>query len=137
MGPVSHELVEKNAVHLKWQEPKEPNGLIVLYEVNYGRLGESEVRLSKPFASGLPCAGWMWRVPHGLAITSTTSLLGKWLLSGKWEVGLVSFCLQRFACCWMRLLQSSWAQSPAAQLGCGVDQMVPGEPSSGWVGYMI
>ncbi|XP_025066097.1 insulin receptor isoform X3 [Alligator sinensis] len=42
VGPVSHELVEKNAVHLKWQEPKEPNGLIVLYEVNYGRLGESE-----------------------------------------------------------------------------------------------
>ncbi|NWR22220.1 INSR protein, partial [Emberiza fucata] len=35
VGPVSHELVEKNTVHLKWQEPKEPNGLIVLYEVNY------------------------------------------------------------------------------------------------------
>lgn len=45
-GPVTHELVEKNAVHLKWQEPKEPNGLIVLYEVNYGRLGEPEVRAS-------------------------------------------------------------------------------------------
>ncbi|NXH15737.1 INSR protein, partial [Bucco capensis] len=42
VGPVSHELVEKNTVHLKWQEPKEPNGLIVLYEVNYGRLGETE-----------------------------------------------------------------------------------------------
>uniref|UniRef100_A0A8C3HKK0 Tyrosine-protein kinase receptor n=1 Tax=Chrysemys picta bellii TaxID=8478 RepID=A0A8C3HKK0_CHRPI len=42
VGPVTHELVEKNAVHLKWQEPKEPNGLIVLYEVNYGRLGEPE-----------------------------------------------------------------------------------------------
>ncbi|NWY74558.1 INSR protein, partial [Erithacus rubecula] len=42
VGPVSHELVEKNTVHLKWQEPKEPNGLIVLYEVNYGRLGEAE-----------------------------------------------------------------------------------------------
>lgn len=45
VGPVSHELVEKNTVHLKWQEPKEPNGLIVLYEVNYGRLGETEVRV--------------------------------------------------------------------------------------------
>ncbi|NWS76393.1 INSR protein, partial [Crotophaga sulcirostris] len=42
IGPVTHELVEKNTVHLKWQEPKEPNGLIVLYEVNYGRLGETE-----------------------------------------------------------------------------------------------
>lgn len=46
VGPVTHELVEKNTVHLKWQEPKEPNGLIVLYEVNYGRLGETEVRIS-------------------------------------------------------------------------------------------
>ncbi|NWT37078.1 INSR protein, partial [Rissa tridactyla] len=42
IGPVTHEVVEKNTVHLKWQEPKEPNGLIVLYEVNYGRLGETE-----------------------------------------------------------------------------------------------
>ncbi|XP_068020903.1 insulin receptor [Melanerpes formicivorus] len=42
VGPVTHELVEKNTVHLKWQEPREPNGLIVLYEVNYGRLGETE-----------------------------------------------------------------------------------------------
>lgn len=48
VGPVSHELVEKNTVHLKWQEPKEPNGLIVLYEVNYGRLGETEVRVLLP-----------------------------------------------------------------------------------------
>ncbi|NXR11956.1 INSR protein, partial [Semnornis frantzii] len=42
VGPVTHELVEKNTVHLRWQEPREPNGLIVLYEVNYGRLGETE-----------------------------------------------------------------------------------------------
>ncbi|NWS12921.1 INSR protein, partial [Pachyramphus minor] len=42
VGPVSHEVVEKNMVHLRWQEPKEPNGLIVLYEVNYGRLGDTE-----------------------------------------------------------------------------------------------
>ncbi|NXX47195.1 INSR protein, partial [Tricholaema leucomelas] len=42
VGPVTHELVEKNNVHLRWQEPREPNGLIVLYEVNYGRLGETE-----------------------------------------------------------------------------------------------
>ncbi|CAI5799218.1 insulin receptor [Podarcis lilfordi] len=41
VGPVTHEL-DKNVVHLRWQEPKEPNGLIILYEVNYGRLGDSE-----------------------------------------------------------------------------------------------
>lgn len=56
IGPVSHELVEKNTVHLKWQEPKEPNGLIVLYEVNYGRLGETEVRDS---ASTAPWEKWL------------------------------------------------------------------------------
>uniref|UniRef100_A0A8C5SNX4 Tyrosine-protein kinase receptor n=1 Tax=Laticauda laticaudata TaxID=8630 RepID=A0A8C5SNX4_LATLA len=42
VGPVTHVLIDKNAVHLKWQEPKEPNGLIILYEINYGRLGDSE-----------------------------------------------------------------------------------------------
>lgn len=56
VGPVSHELVEKNTVHLKWQEPKEPNGLIVLYEVNYGRLGEAEVRGS---AFTAPLEKWL------------------------------------------------------------------------------
>lgn len=56
VGAVSHELVEKNTVHLKWQEPKEPNGLIVLYEVNYGRLGETEVRGS---AFTAPLEKWL------------------------------------------------------------------------------
>ncbi|XP_058019223.1 insulin receptor [Ahaetulla prasina] len=42
VGPVTHVLIDKNTVYLKWQEPKEPNGLIILYEVNYGRLGDSE-----------------------------------------------------------------------------------------------
>ncbi|XP_038628582.1 insulin receptor isoform X4 [Tachyglossus aculeatus] len=42
VGPVTHEVSDNNIVHLKWQEPKEPNGLIVLYEVNYWRLGENE-----------------------------------------------------------------------------------------------
>uniref|UniRef100_A0A8D2P6H3 Tyrosine-protein kinase receptor n=1 Tax=Zosterops lateralis melanops TaxID=1220523 RepID=A0A8D2P6H3_ZOSLA len=58
VGPVSHELVEKNTVHLKWQEPKEPNGLIVLYEVNYGRLGETEAHFCvsrKHFATENGC----------------------------------------------------------------------------------
>ncbi|XP_063003180.1 insulin receptor [Elgaria multicarinata webbii] len=42
VGPVTHELLEKNGVHLHWQEPRQPNGLIILYEVNYRRLGEPE-----------------------------------------------------------------------------------------------
>ncbi|XP_066491075.1 insulin receptor isoform X2 [Tiliqua scincoides] len=42
LGPVIHEFIDKNIVHLMWQEPKDPNGLIILYEVNYGRLGNSE-----------------------------------------------------------------------------------------------
>ncbi|XP_077187933.1 insulin receptor isoform X1 [Paroedura picta] len=42
VGPVSHELIDKSTVHLKWQEPKEPNGLILLYEVNYGHPGDPE-----------------------------------------------------------------------------------------------
>ncbi|XP_061458058.1 insulin receptor [Rhineura floridana] len=42
VGPVTYELMEKNIIHLKWQEPKEPNGLIILYEVNYWRLGDLE-----------------------------------------------------------------------------------------------
>lgn len=68
VGPVSHELVEKNTVHLKWQEPKEPNGLIVLYEVNYGRLGDTEVRASVT-------APWV----GGSAVTAP---LEKWLPLG-------------------------------------------------------
>lgn len=44
VGPVTHEIFENNVVHLMWQEPKEPNGLIVLYEVSYRRYGD-EVRI--------------------------------------------------------------------------------------------
>uniref|UniRef100_A0ABM5ELH1 Tyrosine-protein kinase receptor n=1 Tax=Pogona vitticeps TaxID=103695 RepID=A0ABM5ELH1_9SAUR len=42
VGPVTYELLDQNNVHLRWQEPREPNGLIILYEVNLGRLGDSE-----------------------------------------------------------------------------------------------
>lgn len=61
VGPVTHELVEKNTVHLKWQEPKEPNGLIVLYEVHYGRLGETEVRAAAcPLTQHLGISSSAW-----------------------------------------------------------------------------
>uniref|UniRef100_A0ACB8F1D0 Uncharacterized protein n=1 Tax=Sphaerodactylus townsendi TaxID=933632 RepID=A0ACB8F1D0_9SAUR len=42
VGPVSHELIEKSTVLLRWQEPQQPNGLILLYEVNYGHPGDPE-----------------------------------------------------------------------------------------------
>uniref|UniRef100_F6S8L3 Tyrosine-protein kinase receptor n=1 Tax=Macaca mulatta TaxID=9544 RepID=F6S8L3_MACMU len=45
VGPVTHEIFENNIVHLMWQEPKEPNGLIVLYEVSYRRYGDEELHL--------------------------------------------------------------------------------------------
>lgn len=42
-GPISYEVTE-NTVHIKWQEPAAPNGIIILYEVNYKRLGDTEVK---------------------------------------------------------------------------------------------
>ncbi|XP_041424918.1 insulin receptor isoform X1 [Xenopus laevis] len=42
VGPITYEYVEPNIIHLKWQEPKDPNGLIVLYEVHYSRVGGIE-----------------------------------------------------------------------------------------------
>ncbi|XP_045146250.1 insulin receptor [Echinops telfairi] len=45
VGPVTHEILENNIVHLMWQEPEEPNGLIVLYEVSYRRYGDEELHL--------------------------------------------------------------------------------------------
>uniref|UniRef100_A0A7N8WTW5 Insulin receptor n=1 Tax=Mastacembelus armatus TaxID=205130 RepID=A0A7N8WTW5_9TELE len=42
VGPISYEVTE-NAVHITWQEPVAPNGMIILYEVNYKRLGDTEL----------------------------------------------------------------------------------------------
>ncbi|XP_078526892.1 insulin receptor [Lissotriton helveticus] len=41
IGPVSYEYQNPNIV-LKWQEPPSPNGLIILYEVHYLKLGDKE-----------------------------------------------------------------------------------------------
>ncbi|KAM3604523.1 uncharacterized protein V6R79_012509 [Siganus canaliculatus] len=41
IGPIHYE-VQENSVHMTWQEPVAPNGMIILYEVNYKRLGDSE-----------------------------------------------------------------------------------------------
>uniref|UniRef100_A0A8C5Q2V6 Tyrosine-protein kinase receptor n=1 Tax=Leptobrachium leishanense TaxID=445787 RepID=A0A8C5Q2V6_9ANUR len=42
VGPITYTILEQNIVHLMWQEPKDPNGLTILYEVHYSRLGETE-----------------------------------------------------------------------------------------------
>ncbi|KAL7879359.1 hypothetical protein SRHO_G00016130 [Serrasalmus rhombeus] len=41
VGPVNFEVVDYS-VHIRWMEPKSPNGMIILYEVNYRRLGDTE-----------------------------------------------------------------------------------------------
>uniref|UniRef100_A0A8C0WG88 Tyrosine-protein kinase receptor n=1 Tax=Castor canadensis TaxID=51338 RepID=A0A8C0WG88_CASCN len=83
IGPVTHEIFENNVVHLMWQEPQEPNGLIVLYEVSYRRYGDEELHLCvsrKHFAlergcrlRGLPPGNYSVRV-------RATSLAG----NGSW-----------------------------------------------------
>ncbi|XP_013862871.1 insulin receptor a [Austrofundulus limnaeus] len=41
LGPITHD-VSENTVHISWHEPAAPNGIIILYEVNYKRQGDSE-----------------------------------------------------------------------------------------------
>lgn len=47
MSPIKYEVTE-NTVHITWQEPEAPNGMIILYEVNYKRLGDTEVNRNRP-----------------------------------------------------------------------------------------
>lgn len=42
-GPIKYDVTE-NTVHITWQEPLAPNGMIILYEVNYKRHGDTEVK---------------------------------------------------------------------------------------------
>ncbi|XP_053740412.1 insulin receptor a [Synchiropus splendidus] len=41
VGPITCEVTDMS-VHIKWQEPAAPNGMIILYDVNYKRLGDVE-----------------------------------------------------------------------------------------------
>ncbi|XP_024129446.1 insulin receptor a [Oryzias melastigma] len=41
LGPISFEVTE-NTVHIQWQQPAAPNGIIILYEVIYKRLVDTE-----------------------------------------------------------------------------------------------
>uniref|UniRef100_A0A4W6FNY3 Tyrosine-protein kinase receptor n=1 Tax=Lates calcarifer TaxID=8187 RepID=A0A4W6FNY3_LATCA len=50
-GPVTHEIVtaEPPYVLIKWNAPRSPNGLIILYEVFYRKVGDTEVTcVSRP-----------------------------------------------------------------------------------------
>uniref|UniRef100_A0A7N6FJJ3 Tyrosine-protein kinase receptor n=1 Tax=Anabas testudineus TaxID=64144 RepID=A0A7N6FJJ3_ANATE len=40
-GPINYDVTE-NTVHITWLEPPAPNGMIILYEVNYKKLGDTE-----------------------------------------------------------------------------------------------
>ncbi|KAF3690899.1 Insulin receptor [Channa argus] len=44
-GPVTHEIVIAETPHvlIKWNAPRSPNGLIILYEVFYRKVGDTEV----------------------------------------------------------------------------------------------
>lgn len=46
-GPVTHviEKTEPPSVSIKWNEPHSPNGLIILYEVFYRKIGDPEVSI--------------------------------------------------------------------------------------------
>lgn len=46
-GPVTHEIVtaEPPYVMIKWNAPHSPNGLIILYEVFYKKVGDTEVSI--------------------------------------------------------------------------------------------
>uniref|UniRef100_A0A8C1MNK9 Tyrosine-protein kinase receptor n=1 Tax=Cyprinus carpio TaxID=7962 RepID=A0A8C1MNK9_CYPCA len=45
VGPVTHEFFpdEPEFVYIKWQKPKAPNGMIILYEVKYTRMSDNYV----------------------------------------------------------------------------------------------
>lgn len=47
---MTHEIVtaEPPYVLIKWNSPRSPNGLIILYEVFYRKVGDSEVSTNHP-----------------------------------------------------------------------------------------
>lgn len=55
---VTHEVVaaEPPYVLIKWKEPQSPNGLIILYEVFYGKVGDAEVSVDQLLQSVCVCA---------------------------------------------------------------------------------
>lgn len=55
-GNVTWEPASKNSVLLRWQEPRNPNGLILKYEIKYSRESEVRTRLRHRVGSSVsPC----------------------------------------------------------------------------------
>lgn len=59
LGKITYELSEYS-VHIRWAEPKDPNGMIILYEVLYKRLGDTEVRRSSLDSLRALCSCERW-----------------------------------------------------------------------------
>lgn len=55
-GNLTWEPASKNSVLLRWQEPENPNGLILKYEIKYSR--ESEVRTGSRGQGEIQTASW-------------------------------------------------------------------------------
>ena len=53
-GAVTWEGKEENTIYLKWPEPVNPNGLILMYEIKYGQNGEVRKAKSLCIELGLP-----------------------------------------------------------------------------------
>ena len=57
-GPVTWESRPENSIFLKWPEPENPNGLILMYEIKYGSQIEVSVgRWSIPGYASIPVDG--------------------------------------------------------------------------------
>lgn len=76
-GPVTHEIViaEPPYVLIKWNAPRSPNGLIILYEVFYRKVGDTEVSINhlnfnsedkiKPWKAGIMIISQRYRDEGG------------------------------------------------------------------------
>ncbi|XP_032902872.1 insulin receptor isoform X2 [Amblyraja radiata] len=92
VGPITHKVVDK-VVHIKWDEPRDPNGLIVLYEVNYRRLVDSEETTQcvsrKRYLAEQGCKLKVHHPGNYTVKVRATSLAG----NGSWTEAF-SFCIQ-------------------------------------------
>lgn len=88
-GPVTHEIgnAEPPYVLIKWNAPSSPNGLIVLYEVFYSKVGETEVSI-RPTLS-LPAAATAAALTKGHSQESVKPAAGE---TGGSFRGAASWC---------------------------------------------
>uniref|UniRef100_A0A8C9WPM5 Tyrosine-protein kinase receptor n=1 Tax=Scleropages formosus TaxID=113540 RepID=A0A8C9WPM5_SCLFO len=82
VAPITFEVLDYH-VHIRWQEPRAPNGMIILYEVMYKRQGDSELHHCVSRLSYTVDGGCKLRVVHPGNYTvkiRATSLAG----NGSW-----------------------------------------------------